>query len=273
MKELPELTEKRTAKKPKKKKASSGPVAELAPVRHLFVDLDGTLLGNRGVSLAADFVKQAFQVFKLYGGIRAGARMALAVQKEFSRPSRSHTNDVRALELIARAMNLPLEEARGVVRSALLAFFPQLERHFYPIEGAKDFLEWARQHYTLTLATNPVWPPEVVEMRVRWAGLDPAMFRTITHAKMMHACKPSLEYYQEILQHEGVDPADCMLIGNEVRMDLPAVRAGIRVYIVDPTVELSPLRPKGALAPAWRGDYADLRTLLEKSQPKPDVTH
>ena len=133
-------------------------------------------------------------------------------------------------------------------------------------------MDWAKDHYTLTLATNPVWPPEVVEMRIRWAGLDPAIFKSITHAKIMHACKPSIEYYEEILAHEGFEASHCMLIGNEVRMDLPAVRAGIRVFIIDPNSEITPLKPKGSRAEAWRGDYVALRKLLEHSAPKPSAS-
>ncbi|MCM2277435.1 MAG: HAD family hydrolase [Oligoflexia bacterium] len=240
--------------------------AELAstPVRHLLVDLDGTLLGNRALALSADFLRQSFPLFKqMGGGVREAARLLVSVQGEFRRPSPTVTNDLRALALFAKRLNLTVEEARAQIRAALFAVFPKLERHFYPIAGAREFLEWARGRYTLTLATNPVWPIEIVEMRVRWAGLDPAIFSRMTLAREMHACKPSLEYYREILERQSFQAGDCLLVGNETRMDLPAVRAGIRVFIVGAHKKLERLTYPGNRAPAWKGSYAHLRGLLE----------
>ena len=55
-----------------------------------------------------------------------------------------------------------------------------------------------------------------------------------------------------------------MLIGNEIKMDLPATAVGIRVFIITegPLKELP--RPAGH-ALAWSGTYEDLRHLLDQS--------
>lgn len=240
-------------------------------VKHLLVDLDGTLLGNHPVSLSLDFVRQAFMILRKFGGLRWAAWTAYAVQGAFSRPSEGRTNAVRAIEIFARKTGLPFEETRSLIRESLFRIFPTLQKHFYPIDGAKDFLEWASGRYTLTLATNPVWPKEIIEMRVRWAGIDPGIFESITHVNAMHACKPELAYYKEILSNQGFSAKDCMLIGNDLKMDLPATRAGVRVFIIDQAKKRSTLTPSGctplkhpqAKAKAWKGTYADLQKLLE----------
>lgn len=239
------------------------------PVRHLLVDLDGTLLNNRNVALSFDFVKYAFATLRGRLGFTATARALLAVQDQFKKNSKDLTNDIRALQVLAHSIGTPIEETRQFVREALLGFFPKLERHFYPAEGAREFLEWAAGRFgpdSMVLATNPVWPPEVIEMRVRWAGLDPASFGMITHAKNMHACKPTTEYYEEILQLRGWAAEDCLLVGNEHKMDLPASRAGIAVFIVDHGKGLAPLRLSGGRAQAFEGTFQDLRRLLEGAQ-------
>lgn len=234
------------------------------PVKHLLVDLDGTLLGNQAFPLSLDFIRQTFSHLRKYGGIRRAARALLAIQKEFKEPSsREHTNDHRVAELFAKQMNLSLEEGRRVLRESVSMIFPGLKRHFYPIEGAKDFLDWAKDDYPLTLATNPVWPPEIVELRVRWAGLDPGIFGSMTHIRTMHSCKPSPHYYEEILEQQRLRAEDCLLIGDDVKMDLPATKVGIRVFIVGKNARLGPLRHAGARAPAWRGSYHHLRAILE----------
>ncbi|MDR3606406.1 MAG: HAD family hydrolase [Oligoflexia bacterium] len=234
-----------------------------APVRHLLVDLDGTLLGNRNLALSYDFLSQTLSSLRIYGGFRKSARALLAIAGELRKTSRDRTNDRRIVEAFSRRMNLSIEEGGRILREGVSAIFPTLERHFYPIEGARDFLEWAAKKYPLTLATNPIWPPEIVELRIRWAGIDPAIFREITHVRKMHAYKPSPEYFREILEQENLKPEECMLIGDKVKMDLPASRVGIRVFIVGPYKKIMQIRQSSGHAPAWRGSYADLRKMLE----------
>lgn len=232
------------------------------PVKNLLVDLDGTLLGNRNFPLSIDFIRRAFSTLKPYGGFKKSLLALFEIQKAFQKPQPGRTNDMRVVEGFARRMNLTVEEGRLALRDGVLKIFPKLERHFFPIEGAKEFLEWAKNHYPLVLTTNPVWPPEIVELRVKWAGLDPAIFRSITHVRKMHTCKPTLEYYEEILAQEGWDANDCLLIGNDVKMDLPATLAAIRVFIVGPFKEGTPLEFPKAKASAWKGSYALLKESL-----------
>jgi FMN phosphatase YigB (HAD superfamily) len=246
-----------------------------APVKHLLVDLDGTLLGNRAFPLSFDFANRALGVMKKYGGIKKATSVLLDIYREMGTPSKQAvTNDNRVVELFSRRMNLSLEEARHVLRESVIFIFPSLEKHFYPIPDSKDFLDWAKDRYPLTLATNPVWPPEVIEMRVKWAGIDPAIFGFVTHVRLMSSVKPHPEYYQEILKHQGLRAEDCLLIGNSEKMDLPATRIGIRVFIVtNPKTKkerektIASLKFKNAQAPAWKGTYPELRHLLESQTP------
>lgn len=234
------------------------------PVKHLLVDLDGTLLGNKAFPLSVEFVRQAMAALKPYGGWRKAAKTLLAINKEFTRPVPGRPNDVRIVELFSERLGLDSAEGRKVLKEGVLKIFPGLERHFYPLPGAKEFLGWAKDHFPLTLATNPVWPVEVIELRVKWAGLDPTIFKSITHIRQMHACKPAPEYYEQILEQEGLKAEECLLIGNDVRMDLPATRVGIRVFIVGKFTKVEPLKLARAKAPAWKGPYPLLRQALEK---------
>lgn len=238
------------------------------PVKHLLVDLDGTVVGNRPVALSVDFARRALRAMKPYGGLRKSAKILIEINKEFGRASKDITNDIRVVELFSRRLKISPEDARKILRENLLILFPYLEKHFYPMPGAKEFLMWAKEHYPLTLATNPVWPLEVIELRVKWAGVDPKIFSNITHVRQMTACKPAREYYEGILKQENLNPDDCLLIGNDVKMDLPASKCGIRVYIVSrakrmTALKASPANPKSA-AQAWRGSFACLQKALKE---------
>ncbi len=237
-----------------------------APVRHLLVDLDGTLVGYREVGVSWDFVKGALGELRCYGGWRKAALTLLALQKELKRKGQVRMNDVRVVELFASRMGMDAADARRVLREGLFVIFPRLEKHFFPIPGAKEFLTWAHGRYPLVLATNPVWPPEIVELRVRWAGIDPSLFRFMTHVRTMRACKPEPEYYEAILRHQGLEASECLLVGNELKMDLPATRVGIRAFIVGERSKPERLPARKGRAPAWRGSYAHLRALLETGE-------
>jgi FMN phosphatase YigB (HAD superfamily) len=236
-----------------------------APVKHLLVDLDGTLLGNRNIALSADFVFQILGALTKYTGLRSAAKLLFAAQQVFSLPSPLATNDIRVVEIVARELGIAVDEARKLVKDLLGGIFPSLEKHFYPMPGAKDFLLWAKDRFPLTLATNPVWPIEIIELRVRWAGVDPSIFSAITHAKQMHACKPSPEYYEEVLAQQGLKAEECLLLGNDVKMDLPATKVGVRVFIVGDFKKVSPLHFKNGKADAWKGSFHHLQSALEKS--------
>lgn len=239
---------------------------DLNGIKHLLVDLDGTLLGNRSLLLSVDFTRRAVKEIESFAGKRHAIRTLYAMMSEFKRPSKEHTNDTRVLELFSKRMKIDIEDSRKLIRDGLFKLFPELKRHFFPVAGAKDFLTWAKEHYTLILATNPVWPPEIQELRVKWAGIDPSIFKSVTHVRRMKACKPEPQYFQEILTQEELDPAECLMIGDEVKLDLGATKVGIKVFIVGDYKKCVSLKTSKNAAPAWRGNYKHLRSLLESSE-------
>ncbi len=234
------------------------------PVTHLLFDLDGTLVGNRNFPLSFEFIQRSLRALRKYGGWIRAVRALAAIQKEFRVPSSDLTNDQRVLRRFAAIFKIDDEEARKILRENLFFIFPKLERHFFPMPGSGPFIDWARGRFPLFLATNPVWPPEIIELRVRWAGIDPASFTGMSHVRRMHFCKPRREYYEEILEQEGLNEDQCLLIGNDLKMDLPATEVGIRVFIVVPQGPLREIQRPAGHALAWSGTYTDLRDLLEQ---------
>lgn len=84
----------------------------------------------------------------------------------------------------------------------------------------------------LVLATNPIFPAIATESRIRWAGLRREDFRLVTTYENSRYCKPNPAYYREILDRLGLDPAECVMVGNDVDED-GAVRAlGLPVFLL-----------------------------------------
>lgn len=84
----------------------------------------------------------------------------------------------------------------------------------------------------VTLATNPLFPRMATESRVRWAGLDKDDFEIITTFEDYTHCKPNLDYYRDILANMGVDPEECLMVGNDVDEDMIAENLGMRVFLL-----------------------------------------
>ena len=84
----------------------------------------------------------------------------------------------------------------------------------------------------VVLATNPVFPPIATESRIRWAGLEPSDFEFYTTYANSAYAKPRLGYYEEIAKRLGLDPTECLMVGNDTDDDMVAEKLGMKVYLL-----------------------------------------
>ncbi|MBO7364535.1 MAG: HAD family hydrolase [Lachnospiraceae bacterium] len=82
------------------------------------------------------------------------------------------------------------------------------------------------------LASNPLFPMTAQQHRMMWAGLDPSDFDYITSYENSRYCKPNPDYYREIASKCGLNPAECLMVGNDAGEDLPAAKAGFHVFLL-----------------------------------------
>lgn len=236
--------------------------------RHLLCDLDGTLIDSGGLMVQFQFVWQTLPLMKQHQGWKAAYHALRKGGEIIKTPSRTKTNYERLVGSFAQDLKISETEAEKMLRENLNTVFPKLKPHFGKISGAAKFLEWAKDQFTLTLATNPVWPLDLVHLRMKWGGIDSDYFKSITTADRMHACKPSPEYYKELLKQEKFEPEDCLMIGNERKMDLPATKVGIAVFLIRTDAKrLTCIEVPSEKSPgAWSGNYAHLKAFLTQNQ-------
>jgi HAD superfamily hydrolase (TIGR01549 family) len=103
-----------------------------------------------------------------------------------------------------------------------------------PSHIAKDIVEKVKQAgHKVILATNPIFPREAVLSRLSWIDLTQDDFDYITTYEISHYCKPNPDYYKEILENCNLQPAECVMIGNDVKEDIvPASSLQIPTYLV-----------------------------------------
>jgi FMN phosphatase YigB (HAD superfamily) len=235
--------------------------------KNLLCDLDGTLIDSGDLRVHLDFIRRSLPGLKRHQGWKAAIRALKESQSILKIPSTIETNFERLISVFQKNFKLDREQAIEEMKNNVDGAFAKLEGHFGEMMGASQFVDWAHGKYTLTLATNPAWSVDIVKLRMRWGGINPDFFQSITTADRMHASKPTLEYYREILLQEKFEAADCLLIGNEREMDLPATGAGIAVFLIRTQAKaLTCIEVPSEKSPgAWRGNYTHLQQFLEKN--------
>ena len=150
----------------------------------------------------------------------------------------------------------------------------ELFDEFYANEfsAARDFCGFAPQaRETLdlchslglrtALATNPLFPAVATYNRLGWAGLRPEDFEVITTYEDQDYVKPSREYYLGVLGKMGLEPGDCLMVGNDTGEDSPAEQVGMTLFLLTPCmIDRAGMGP----APWPHGDFADLLRWLEE---------
>lgn len=112
----------------------------------------------------------------------------------------------------------------------------------------------------LVLATNPIFPRVATYARIRWAGLAPEDFSFITTYENSRRCKPNPAYYSDLLSMLSLDPAVCIMVGNDVDEDMVAETLGMRVFLLTDCL----INSSGAdIARYPHGDVAALRAYLQ----------
>ncbi len=83
------------------------------------------------------------------------------------------------------------------------------------------------------LATNPLFPIQGQRTRLSWIGLKEEDFDLVTCYSSDRFCKPNPAYYLDICKRLQLDPARCLMIGNDDREDMQAARAaGMSCYLI-----------------------------------------
>ena len=134
--------------------------------------------------------------------------------------------------------------------------FPTLREDMGPHQGAGDAVSMAlSMGHKVAIATNPIFPMSAVRERMRWAGIDRLDVHVVTAYENMHATKPHGAYYLETATMLGVDPSECLMVGDDRSLDMSAADVGMRTFYVGD----GPLP-----ACDWSGSLEDLAHLLTR---------
>ncbi|MDX9871031.1 MAG: HAD family hydrolase [Clostridia bacterium] len=231
-------------------------------MKTVLFDLDGTLLH---VDIEA-FLKEYLQAISNY--CRSLAEPQVFTQRLLESTHRmvqndgSRTNEEVFMQSFLPAIGKRKEEVYPVLENFYTQEFPLLERYVKRADEARLVAEEVLSRgWQIILATNPLFPRKAIMERMRWAGIDQLPWLHVTSYENSKSSKPSLLYYQQILQGHGLHPEDCWMIGNDTGEDLVASQLGLKTYLVtDYLIE----RENASFVPQGRGSLSDLLEFVRK---------
>lgn len=127
---------------------------------------------------------------------------------------------------------------------------------------AKEIIGFVKEKGKLpVLATNPLFPHTATENRMRWAGLEPEMFAAYTTYEDCHYCKPNPKYYLELLEKLGLNPEECIMVGNDFDEDIvPTEKLGMPSFLLTDCLINKNQRDISGYP---QGNFEELRVYLE----------
>jgi FMN phosphatase YigB (HAD superfamily) len=228
-------------------------------VKALLFDLDGTVL-----DLEQDyFSKLYFDALCKYLNVADPTQFV----KDLRGSITQMVNDDRAILNIDKFFSYFLPKVgleRKDIFDKLTAFY---KSEFSVASKAAKFkpeiiqaLEIAKEKgYELILATNPFFPLVAIKERLKWAHVDPNIFKHITSYENSSYCKPNPKYFLEILNRNNLKIGEVLMFGNDPYEDGTSTVLNIPFYLLtDDVVERdNPYQPN------YQGNSAELLEFIK----------
>lgn len=155
----------------------------------------------------------------------------------------------------------PEDQATDFFNEFYATRFPLLQQHCKPFPGIREMMaKLFEREQRIIIATQAIFPLEPILSRLNWAGVGDFPYELITSCEHMHYCKPAADYYAEIVRRVGVDPAKCLMVGNDTEGDLSAGALGIKTFLLE---ERLIDRGKSLYRPDWRGKFPVLYDFMK----------
>ena len=206
------------------------------PLRAVLFDLDGTLLDIDGEGFLDAYVDLVVEAWAPQDADAFRAQL-MAASVAFFRSDGGRTNGEAFRTALAGFLEQTPEAIADRLADIHRTALPRVALRGRPVEGARACVQGClRLGLQVAVATTPIYMPEVIALRLRWAGLDDLPWDLVTHSENMHTCKPDPAYFQEAAAQLTTPPASCLMVGDDPMQDGPARRAGMLAVIGEPGV-------------------------------------
>lgn len=202
-------------------------------IKHLLFDLDGTLLPIDLEFFMKHYIHALAVHFPNIPEKKFGAHLMASTMAMAKSLDPKLTNEEVFWTDFTERIGISRSELEPTFQRFYDHDFPKLKKHLTPTDTPRLVLDYAlREGFSVTLATNPLFPLQAIVERLAWINCHEIPFRLITALEDMHFCKPNREYYQEIIDRLDLNPQECMMIGNDMEEDLVASYLGMKTCLI-----------------------------------------
>jgi HAD superfamily hydrolase (TIGR01549 family) len=230
-------------------------------IKAILFDLDDTLIRNpQGVFIPAYFSALKSKVASLVPPQQFIDQLRASTGVMVKNDNPALTNEqVFAADFFPK-LGVPPERLVPLFDDFYAREYRELSMNVQPVEGARDVVGRAfERDRRVVVATNPLFPRTAIQQRIEWGGLGNFDFALVTDYETMHAAKPNPAYYREIAARLGVEPSECVMVGNDVANDIsPARKSGMKTYWITDAGGLPT-----DVATDWRGTLKEFGELME----------
>jgi HAD superfamily hydrolase (TIGR01549 family) len=188
---------------------------------------------------------------------RAFARFGITLPEEVYEQYKGRPDETFINEVVASLPKIKID-AQELLRSKH-SEFEALEHLAGPIQGAKEFVNWAKSNFRIALATSAT--PRNRQAALRLLGLSDSFDFVVDASGFWHP-KPHPEVFQNAMRGLRADPIECLVIEDSLNGVVAGKAAGCHVVAITTSFAKALLLASGA-------DYVvqsfkELRTLLDR---------
>lgn len=193
----------------------------------ILFDMDGTLLPmDQNVFMKHYFGEMAKVLAPLGLAPEAVAPTIWAGTKAMMKNTGETTNDEVFWQVFTQVSGLDAAPFRPVTDAFYSNQFHRARAATAENPLAVEAVRVAREKAEkVVLATNPLFPMVGQKSRMGWVGLKPEDFDLVTSYETDRYCKPNPAYFRDVCRRIGVEPDQCVMIGNDETEDMAAATA------------------------------------------------
>ena len=230
-------------------------------IRAILFDLDGTLLPqDQNAFIGAYFKGLIKTLLPLGADARALEAAVWHGTGAMIKNDGSKTNERAFFDTFESMCEVDMERFRALADDFYATGYKSLVEYTNPSPTlAKQAVEYAKKcGRAVVLATNPLFPEVAQNTRISFAGLSADDFDFVTSYEREIYSKPNPKYYLSIAERLGVEPCECLMIGNDEGEDMYAASSvGMNCYLIEDCMIPSEKHP-------WQGERGSFAGLVEK---------
>ena len=241
-------------------------------IEAVLFDLDNTLLMFKELTFFEAYSKKLYLAFRDIFSVEEFSKRLMFSTQQMIENNGLQTNAEYFIDSFVDGTTFDKQKLWGRLESFYANEFEQFQPLMTPHPDARDVILRLKEiGLKVVIATNPMFPMNIQQMRLHWANLGDINFDLITSADNFNYCKPRLEYYREICFQINLEPEKCLMVGNDALNDMIASQIGMKTYLTteadDVSIELSRELMKNTNLelpkPNFTGSIRDLNKLID----------